>query len=419
MNKNTYSLLFTFVLLLCSSFVAFAAPSSAPTGGNIANPITLFAVDQVKNEGVSPYSMIVGDSGASATGASRYVKFTTSGWLGVMLAPSVTPAQALDVNGSIRLSSLNIPGVQVCADTTGMLVSCGVSEYKYPGGTFTVPSGVSSITVEVWGAGGAGYGVGNGSGQNGGDTKFIHATNSSLASITAKGGGASTAKNTGGSGASSGTVSGSRVTSIANQAGTSGGNGSSGGSRTTSTACSSGTIIVGGAGGIGGVGGHAGNSSNPGANTPGGDGGHRGTTLKEVNCDSNVLVTSDFKGGIGFLGDVGLLGTFGSGGSGAGGRGGDSSNDFDNNVSTSCGASGGSACTASQQGYAGGGGGGYIKATISVMAGESYTVTVPHGGTPAAATESGTCWLNYHYSGTCISGATSGVGGDGFVRVTF
>lgn len=71
------------------------------------------------------------------------------------------PTEKLDVNGNIKSSTLAGSGVRpVYANSDGVLqtASGSVTVFNYTGGdqTYTVPSGVTSITVKLWGAGGGG-----------------------------------------------------------------------------------------------------------------------------------------------------------------------------------------------------------------------------------------------------------------------
>jgi hypothetical protein len=155
-------------------------------------------------------------------------------------------------------------------------------------GTWTVPAGVTQITVEAWGAGGGGGGSnsnnsgGSGGGGGGYSMKTFTVTQNQSISFTVGTGGSGGAEN-GGNGGNGGDTS---ILGVVANGGT--GGGANGGTSGTGGSASGGDIIVNGAnGGVGGnTGGNGGNGANGGAggsgarngagqngNSPGGGGG--------------------------------------------------------------------------------------------------------------------------------------------------
>lgn len=350
--------------------------------------------------------------------------------------------------GSIRSSSLSWTGGltfehPVCADENGKLILCGVNGQRLFGDsgaggsteyeTFVVPPGVSSITVEVVGGGGAGYGSKNseGTGFDDGEDSYLIGENISL--IARGGTGASTTVDggKGGEAISNGSVSGLVKVD--------GDNGDTVSSTinppnyySTPISCSGFNYfpIEGGLGNVGGKGGKAGSGNQ----AMGGTGGPRGpmasyeyngspswTFLTTSACNPIILDnTSDEisyvptsikynrKGGNG--GD----GANGGGGGGFGGRGGASAiaqqpqfcDDIVSDLSFNC--DGGLSVP-------GGGGGGYVKATIAVTSGQTFHIKVGKGGSPQSNSCTGTNCALKEIGG----GAVSGKGGNGYIKITY
>ncbi len=438
--KKFYTVAFLLGVFVLVGSLANAAPSSSPISGNPNKLITQLSIDQAKNGSIGVTKMLVGDL---STNTPTLAKFTSTGLLGVMLPSSANPSEALDVNGSIRLSDLNIPNRSVCADKDGTFINCGFAEYKYTGNsttsteTFTVPSGITSLTVELWGAGGSGYGAYNSAEHSpddyaycisagdyycisGGSTFFYDKNNSSTVLFQAKGGKGPTSSTTGGGGGSTYVKSGITATTTTN--GAQGGAGSSGASTTNGSITCSGTTQTTkkpGAGGNGGTGGKSGD----GFSTPGGLGGLAGIAL--TSFSTTALKCADYddgstpRRGLGFLGDNGFTGIYGAGGSGGGGRGGDADLDKNNTCATNVFGGNTVSCASAASGYAGGGGGGYIKATISVTPGDTYNIKLSHGGVPQGRVETTGCFLNAHWGGTCDVGSMSGEGSPGYARLSW
>jgi len=277
-------------------------------------------------------------------------------------------------------------------------------------GTFTVPTGVTSLTVKAWGAGGAG---GNGSGSTGiggggGGGGFSQAT----LTVTP---GASLTYNVGSAGSANTTASfggnGGGFTALLNgatyliQAGGGGGGGGTtgtatggqggagGGSSGTTGTAGSGTATVGGAGGggtttTGGAAGAAGTGGVAGIIGAANNGGDAGGSL--TSCTTTVVGRGG-NGGTGAGGKGGISATCVNGGGGGGGRFG--------------GGGGGSGSNAAVRGGGGGGGG------SDLVTGATTTETA---GTAGAAGVGGAAANNADSANL----ATAGKGGNGSTGTT-
>lgn len=284
--------------------------------------------------------------------------------------------------------------------------------------TFTVPTGISSVTVKAWGAGGGG-GSGSsssGSGGAGGGGGFAQSTlsvsggtnltvnvgsggsNGTAASRGGYGGGFSAVLNgstyliqAGGGGGGGGTYG--------TSSGSGGAGGAGGGATAVAGSAGTGTATVGGAGGAGsasagsaGSAGTSGSAGYTGAANLGGDAGGSGTTC------STAVTTRGGAGGTGGGGKGGTASTCIGGGGGGGGRFG--------------GGGGGSATTGTTRGAGGGGGG------SSLVTGSSTTQTAGSGRTPGNSTDvaySGTAGIG----GSGSTSTASTVGADGQVVISY
>lgn len=269
-------------------------------------------------------------------------------------------------------------------------------------GTLTVPAGVTSISVKMWGAGGGGGGGGNnysgGAGGGGGFTQStITVTPGETLSVYVGGGGQGGAFNNGGNDAGGGGGGGGASSLYRNTTllGMAAGGGGGGGARTSNTAGSSGTN--GGTGGAGGgTTGVTGASllTNNGRGGTGGTqtaGGTAGTAATGANAGSNGSSLNGGDGGDGRNG-AGADGSGATGGASANGNTGGNGG-IANVTTTRAGGGGGGAGffggaggggTSSTTGAAGGGGGGGSSYTT----GASTTNTAGNGSAPGNDTDS-------------------------------
>jgi hypothetical protein len=445
------------IVIIFSLFVGtvvYSAPSAGPLGSNISVPLTQLDYSQVKEATLAVNDFMVGDWRNVPTALTI---FTGGGKLGIKMPitdlknlPTIT--DTLEVgSGGVRLAEISTAGVQVCADSQGTLVKCQTASFSHSGDdtkayetyTYKVPTGVTKITVELYGAGGAGYfdgstnfdrspdnhsGCGKTSGGNyncgSGGSAFFYDTNGSTPILQAKGGQVATGKHTAGKGGTKFTGSHPKIISvIKNEDGGDGGPGDNGKSSDTSQTFNCGTdgpytATIGGNGGLGGYGGR---SSSAGGLTPGGNGGRGGFSLFDLLSNDKCLERKSLYEGKGSLSMGGSDGQFGAGGSGAGGIGGFSDKGGDLTYSSGdalCSYSGAN-CSSAEQGYAGGGGGGYTKAQLDVKGGETYTLKLSHGGEVQGITENkGTVWCYYVSKWTCNGGSYSGNGSGAYAKVT-
>ncbi len=449
------------MFVLFAGTVVYSAPSAAPIGKNADLPITQLAVGQTKDATLTVNSFLVGNWKYSP---ADLVMFTTSGKLGIKMPvtdisklPTLTDTLTVG-SGGVRLAEISTAGVAVCADSKGTIIKCQTATFSHSGDdtkpyetyTYKVPEGVTKITVELYGAGGAGYFVsansydrspdnyntnGNSCGKKSGGnyscasggSAFFYDTDGSKIILQAKGGQVATGKHTGGNGGTKVTNSHSKIISstLTEESGGNGGAGENGINYTTSILkCGTNnyTVRIGGEGGIGGYGGK---SSNVGSLTPGGFGGKRGSSLLEVDPNLVCFEQNSFKDGKGYLSEGAVDGQFGAGGSGAGGIGGHSDRGGDLEVSNGtpydkdslC--AYGANCPNAEQGYAGGGGGGYTKAQLDVKGGETYILKLSHGGDIQEFTEDkGIFWCYSQTKWTCNGGSYSGNGSGAYAKVT-
>lgn len=440
------------IFALFVSTVVYSAPSSGPVGKNADLPITQLDVSQTKDATLTVNSFLVGSWKYSP---ADLVMFTTSGKLGVKMPvtdisnlPTLTDALTVG-SGGVRLAEISTAGVAVCADSKGTIIKCQTATFSHSGDdtkpyetyTYKVPDGVTKITVELYGAGGAGYfdgansydrspdnysGCGKTSGGkyncSSGGSAFFYDIDGSTQILQAKGGQVATAEHTGGKGGAKVTNSHSKIISIiANEDGGDGGAGDNGKNYSTgSLKCGANNYTV-RIGGEGGVGGYGGRSSSAGGLTPGGSGGKGGSTLLEVDPFKVCFEEPSYKNGKGYLSSSSVDGQFGAGGSGAGGIGGysDKGGDLTYSAGDALCTYSGANCPSAEQGYAGGGGGGYTKAQIYVKGGETYILKLSHGGEVQGITEDkGNVWCYTTTKWTCSSGSYSGNGSGAYAKVT-
>jgi hypothetical protein len=205
-------------------------------------------------------------------------------------------------------------------------------------GTWTPPAGVTSVTVDMWGAGG-GSGTGSNFEESGGAGAYVHATTvpvtpGNVYTVTIGSGGTGGATSTGGTGGS-GFQSGGNGSVDASQGGGGGGSTSFANDGTTLIACgggggAGGTTNASASGSSGGVGdgsssqgaGGGGGCSTPGGNASGNSGGPAGTggtTMTGTPADSRTAggATGAGSSGNGHIGAAGV-GGIGSGGAAGG-----------------------------------------------------------------------------------------------------
>jgi len=294
-----------------------------------------------------------------------------------LIQKSQTTGARIDTWSSTSNLSTPIWG-QGTAVAGGYIYSAGggegsstVSDTHYSAGTysFSVPAGITSITVKAWGAGGGG-GAGNGgsgSGGNGGGggyTKGVFAVTpgETLDIVVGSGGSNATVNRTAGSGGGYSAVK--RSSTILVEAGGGGGGGGGIGTRAGGAGgAGGGTNGVNGSGGSGGAsGGSRGTSSGPG-NGGGGTGsgvtgsvgaanaGGNGGGFSGSNCSASVTNTQGGNGGYG--------------GGGGGGTDSSSCSDGGGGGSGFYGGGGGGSTTSSRGGGGGGGGSGTIDGSAS------------------------------------------------------
>lgn len=399
------------------------------------------------NSQISLKSFLVGDY--SSGSAVNNVVIDSLGKMAIGIG-STSSTVALDVmgttgiTGTIRSSKLKGTATRtVCANKDGVIILCGNrefnisnSDHKSEFASFMVPDGVSTITVEVYGGGGAGYGTANDSSSDG-DSSYFKGSGVNLFAFG--GDGAKTPVNGGNGGGSSSVGSGLSI--VANISNVTGGNGedvspaSYTGSQIGNGKSCSGTtyyVIKGGQGGDGGKGGAA----NNGSRTYGGEGGYPGPTdssgisggsswsftgngaCNYADYNSDQLVPYEMKNHR--PGADGINGIKGQGGSGFGGKGGYS---MFTTTSSSCPTDVSADKCFGGNGASGGGGGGYLKADVAVSPGQTFFIKIGGGGVRKDKTlcSSGgiACNESEKRNDQIGGGAISGNGGDGYIKITY
>jgi N-acetylneuraminic acid mutarotase len=299
--------------------------------------------------------------------------------------------------------------------------------------TFTVPSGVSSITVKMWGGGGGGGGgssttAGAAGGGAGYVTGTLAVTNGEILTAYVGGGGAGGVVTTDGGGGGGGGYSSlyQSTTPLAIAAGGGGG----GGTRSTSVGGVAGagggtTGVAGTASGVAGAGGAGTPTTGGSAGTGGSSAGVVGSSLTGGRGGNTGGVAGGLaSGGAGGLqtttlagGGGGGAGYFGGGGgsqsstsSGGGGGGGGSS--YTNTLTgvtdtAGSGTSPGNSGDSSRNGAGNGGGGGAIGANGTT--GSTGLVIISYGSGTAAATQS-VDWAKFDATTGAIDSANPGSG---------
>ncbi len=252
-----------------------------------------------------------------------------------------------------KVFSIGLSLITFAVSVSTVNAQFGASPWTAGSATYTVPAGVTSITVQCWGGGGGGGGVKStncswkvgGGGGGGAFSTVTVATTPGQSIVVASGTGGAAGSNSGGAGGagtlSSVTNNGTLVCSAAGGAGGSGGttdgagaNGGNGGTATVGTGYSGGkggspsTYNAGGGGGGGaGTTGAGGNGTVPGAGAAGAGGGGAGGAAGNTGGSdgaSNGSAGHAPGGGGGGAADVAYngCGTYGgsSGGAGAAGK---------------------------------------------------------------------------------------------------
>jgi len=382
MKKQIKILILSITILFLASLVK-AGPSNTPVTNNIPLPITQAPISQVKNGGLTINQGLFGNF----VTPTFLAVLTSGGSLGIKMPATSqsadNPTESLDVRGQIRLSDFNLPNRAICANSLGLLIDCLNSGSSYTfmhtGGAssvtkeFTIPSGVTKVQVELFGAGGAGQidGLTSPSSTSRGGSAILRDYNN--VSIAEAIGGFPPLSPSYAGGAGGSTDVNSSYTAISGtpvqNSGSSGGTGLNPASSYSLFNFNCGanySVIVGARGGLGGYGGK---SYPSGTNTPGGNGGRGGFSLEDLSSSQQCFTPAQilpllYKNGLGYLSEGGITGYLGSGGSGAGGIGGDSTIDPTKTLTQSC--YDGGACASAEPGASGGGGGGYIKLELNV-----------------------------------------------------
>lgn len=386
-----------------SIYCTYTTGPSAPT-------VTTQAVSDIAGTTATGNGNVTSDGGASIT--ERGVCWNTGGTPTTSdskaTASGTTGAYTASITGLsvstlyyVRAYAINSVGTSY-GDQVNFTTTDGKTRSVYTSnGTFTVPAGVTSVTVKAWGGGGGGGGGGSGAaGGVGAGAGFIQADLSvtpaeDLTIVVGGGGGAGTfVTNTGKGGGGGGHSSVNRTTTTLVTA--AGGGGGGGGDNSAT--------YVGGAGGVGGAatGGSGGNGF---GTVTGGSGGQQASGGAAGVGNGSPTAGSSLTGGNGGH----LAGTTISGGTNGGGTGGG------NDTSAQRGGGGGGGA-----GYYGGGGGGGSNAANTSGAGGgggsnyvSGTNTTSTAGSGQTAANTGDVDYASEAGKGGSAGSISGNGGSG------
>lgn len=372
------SIILGLVLAVGISFAGatWTAPSASPTNNGTASaPIDTSASDQAKAGTLAL---------ASTSVATSPYKLDVIGYI---LSTGLAVSGGADVQGNIKSDTLASTGTKkVCADSTGVLGLCSGDTFSFiytSDGNLVIPSNISSMTVELWGGGGASQSRITGN-SDGGDTSFNDYGTKIIA-----GGGKKGTSSGGGAGGTYTAPSDSKYTYITKTNGSSGTAGGTAGGMHLNDPIVCGSIYIGDTAGAGGAGGASGGVSGPSGGTVGSPG-----SITGISCGSNVIHGGSY-GGSGTT-----PASYGVGGSGIGGTGGSSGDTYSGDPQLT-----------GENGFSGGGGGAYIKVTISVTAGEYYSFTVGRGGQ---------AYNTWPYGGfSPNSWPFAGMGGSGAIKITY
>ena len=441
-GQKIFFIIFGLSLAIGASYVsATSRPSSTSTNGPTV--LNTGVNDQTKPGSVRTLAFIAGDYISQAKLGFNFMLINN---LGVMsLGRNDTPASSLNlgldigattgIKGTIRVKDLESSGTkEVCVDANGKLIFCNNTKEFFSTNSYTpnyyglmVPEGVTSMTVEMYGAGGAGYARENSqTSSDNGQSSYVLGSN---ITVIANGGEGANSFNTGGKGGTV-TINGSTKSSF----NSSGSNGETPPSTFNPSPTQTGSasncngvnyIVVQGAdGNTGGKGGKPYNGSNANGGNPGSAAYTYGTgwnfntssgSIKDAaDCSyaektSDDYVASQYKNNRpGGDGDNGA--SYGSGGAGFGGKGGLSAV-ISGNITNCVECRGGDAAP-------GGGAGGYAKVTFDVQSGQSFQLKVGNNGLPNPGSCSGSMGKNI-----CLDdlggGAKSGSGADGYIKITY
>lgn len=461
LSKNIFLIALGLILAITFSYVS-AYTKPATTSTNSPEVLNIGTSPQTKDGEIDLFAFLAGNfqNAGSITPSYNFLAINSDGKMaiGSGTPPSSSSNTALDivgttgVKGTIRIKNLERSGGsgnrEIYADSSGKIVYAGLkeftnttqeSEYK----SFIVPDGVTSVTIEVYGAGGAGYQDSNvdRSWIVNGDNSYVVGNDRSGGSfsIVASGGQAPiNFASTGAGGSASTSSTNNKIKSVPSAITSNGGNGGAPSSTWSGTAvrwglagnCSGTSYSVmrgkvgntGGSGGApyggSGVSGGAGASPDPNSSF---SGGYNFLTVNNTpDCNYKDTISSDYLRTALTLVVAGNNGSngasYGAGGSSFGGGGGRSG----------VVPSGSTIITdlAGIQSAYGGGAGGYAKATVNTNGGETFYIKIGHKGVPevncltSQPPFGGGSTLPYCKDLKSL-GALSGSGVGGYVKITY
>ncbi len=445
--KNITAIFFGICIALVASHVmAVARPTSVTTQGIV---VLHTGGNQTKDGSISVNTFMAGDYASTTNENVAVIDIVGRMAVG---KKTTTTGIALDVKGTtgilgtIRSSALAFSGSglrPLCTSDKGVIILCGTTEFTVTKTTnpdtktstytyFVIPPGVTSMQVEMFAGGGAGWTESNGAKtSDDGDSSYVKGNGIDLTVWGGTGAVNHTTSVGGKGGQLVNNSSSGKVTINTNKSGEDG----------TGATLASGGIpnqegptkrcsgvdyypMRGGPGTYGGLGGKAGPYGGKASGGASGIAGYMGSSEYQ-----NPSTTWSFKGTTDYtsdgymsgnydgarvldrLGKAGANGVLGGGGGGGGSAGGVSAL---SDTSDCSGLSGSDNCKGSSLYGTGGGAGGYVKATLTVTPGEALYIKVGTGG----VADPNACGGNNQQS--CFSmPKTGGSGGDGYIKITY
>jgi len=157
-NRFLYTFVALIFILIIGIGVFALTPGVAPNPGHLfdefAPPVGCGTNQVLQWDGIN-WACADGSSLWTSSGSNVYYN------LGSVGIGTDTPDEKLDVAGNIKASGTVCDGNGCIGSGSG---GANMAAFTQPGGTFTVPAGVNSVVIEIWGGGGGGDKLNRGGG---------------------------------------------------------------------------------------------------------------------------------------------------------------------------------------------------------------------------------------------------------------